>query len=183
MTALHYIGPRVLFSIHGLHAMPGSQPFMISFYKKDLSDSKAAKDVAQTPQNEPTTDITLHATNRVVRVLLVEDDLIIQKIHRMGLEKIGCQVDIAVTGEEAISKAKDQYDLIFRDIGLPDKNGFEVTAAIRQQESDTPQTPIVVLTAYTVDEVHAQCLAAGADEVFTKPLPMAKFQSIIEKYS
>src|ERR1700678_3501431 len=106
------------------------------------------------------------------KVLLVEDEPLIQKIHRLMLEKIGCEVELAGSGSEALNKIANHYDIIFMDIGLPDINGFEVTREFRQHEliNAHKPTPIIALTAYCLHEVRDKCEAVGINKIATKPI-------------
>lgn len=120
--------------------------------------------------------------SNIPSILLVEDEPIVQRIHRLILELISCQVDIASNGKEAIKKANNHYDLIFMDVGLSDIDGIQVTKIIRQYELEKKHTPIIMLTAYTGEDIKEKCLAAGANEVFNKPISTEKFKEIICKY-
>lgn len=114
-------------------------------------------------------------------VLLVEDDPIIQKVHRMMLEKIGCLVDVAANGHQAIALAEKQYDLILMDIGLPDMDGFTITSNIRLGSAKHTFTPIVAITAYG-EAVTEECLSAGIDEVATKPVRFEELCTLVKKW-
>lgn len=115
------------------------------------------------------------------RVLLVEDNPIVQKVHRNILEKIGCEVDLAENGCDALVKSKNLYDLIFMDIGLPGMDGLQVTTYIRQFNSDA-HIPIITLTAYGDEEAKANSLAAGSDEVITKPVSFFEFLRVLKRW-
>lgn len=120
------------------------------------------------------------------RVLLVEDNLLAQKATKFILEKFDCNIDVASSGEEALSQAtQEKYDLIFMDIGLPDKDGFEVTTEIRAWENlnNKERTPIFALTAHADLDHKRHCTKVGMDEVLTKPLLQEHKQAILERYS
>jgi CheY-like chemotaxis protein len=121
-----------------------------------------------------------NATTRPL-VLLVEDDLIVQKVNRILLEKSGCQVNAVKTGAEALAQINEQYDLVFMDLGLPDMTGYEATTQIRQKLG-AKRIPIIVLTAFDVGEVEEKCLSVGVNEVFSKTLPLDNFKNILERY-
>lgn len=114
-------------------------------------------------------------------VLLVEDDLLVQKINYVLLERAGCQVTAVGTGGQAVTEANDQYDLILMDLGLPDMTGYDAMSQIRQKLGNK-LTPIIVLTAFDVREVEEKCLAVGANEVFSKTLPPDDFEAIVHRY-
>src|ERR1700733_3765003 len=91
---------------------------------------------------------------RSVSVLLVEDDFLVRKITMALLTALNCQVAIAENAARALAKAKEAaYELIFLDIGLPDRSGDEVAREIRQDTNGCNQsTPIVAVTAHVDHE-------------------------------
>lgn len=117
------------------------------------------------------------------KILLVEDDQIVQKVHRMMLEHAGYQVDLAKDGPRALELcAQNNYDLILMDIGLPGMSGLDVTSQIRRQEGEGQHTPIIALTGYTHEEDRKNCLAIGMDDVITKPIAVIELQKIVERW-
>lgn len=118
------------------------------------------------------------------RVLLVEDNMLAQKATLFILKKFNCAIDTATTAEAALTQAKNNhYDIIFMDIGLPDRDGMEVTSEIRAWEKSQQKQPAMIfaLTAHA-DEAHKQqCLKSGMDEVFHKPLMPEHKQAILER--
>lgn len=119
-----------------------------------------------------------------IRVLVVEDNLLAQKIAAKAFAALGCEVDTADDGKAALEKhAGKVYDLILMDIGLPDMNGHEVTMEIRKKEKSTQRhTPIVALTAHADEEQKAKASAAGMDGFFAKPLMPPLAQQILTQY-
>lgn len=119
--------------------------------------------------------------SRKPKVLLVEDEPIIQKVHCLMLEKIGCDVDIASNGCEALKKSKNTYDIIFMDIGLPDITGIEVSHHLRAREHKhhLSATPIIAVTAFCLDDVREDCLRVGVNQLLAKPIDMKVFKQII----
>jgi two-component system aerobic respiration control sensor histidine kinase ArcB len=118
------------------------------------------------------------------KILLVEDDKLAQLIAAHILKEAGSIVEIADNAKTALALAKkNTYDLIFMDIGLPDKSGCEVTNEIRAWEKKKKKnTPIVALTAHIDNDSKQQCLKVGMDEVLTKPLDEKKSKDIFLKY-
>ncbi len=114
-------------------------------------------------------------------ILLVEDEVIVQRVHKMMLEKLGSQIDVVSSGEDALLKANNYYDLIFMDVGLPGINGIDTIKKIRTSNFKTKDLPIVVLTAFVGEEVRNECMTAGATAVFTKPVSIEKFEEILKK--
>jgi len=114
-----------------------------------------------------------------LQILLVEDIELNVMVAKALLEKLGQHVDVAVTGNEAITMARGkQYDLILLDIQLPDMNGFEV-ANVLHEESLVEQTSIVALTANVI-KTHQEFLDNGMDEVISKPIKKSR---IIEVFN
>ncbi|MFN8586797.1 MAG: response regulator [Candidatus Eisenbacteria bacterium] len=106
------------------------------------------------------------------RVLLVEDNAINQKVGRRMLEKLGCAVDVASNGLEALQQwGVHTYDAVFMDCDMPVMNGFDATLEIRRHEADNARrTPIVALTASVLPSDRERCLAAGMDDFVAKPV-------------
>lgn len=107
------------------------------------------------------------------KALLIEDNKIIQKIHKKYLEQLKYSVTLASTGVEALDYMRtDVFDLILMDIGLPDLNGFEVTMVHRTREKINAKRPafIIGLTAYSSEEIKHRCFEVGMDDVWVKPI-------------
>jgi CheY-like chemotaxis protein len=106
-----------------------------------------------------------------LRVLLVEDSLMNQRLIRGLLEKHGHQVTIANNGRQAIDLDLKQFDLVLMDVQMPEMDGFEATRLIREREGETGgHVPIVALTAHAMLGDRERCLAAGMDEYLAKPV-------------
>jgi signal transduction histidine kinase/ActR/RegA family two-component response regulator len=116
-------------------------------------------------------------------VLLVEDNLVNQKLAAKLLEKMGCEVDIANDGVDALDKFEEsKYDLVFMDCQMPNMDGFEATTRIRELESAT-RTPIIALTANSLPEDRARSFSVGMDEFLTKPVAKEQLQQALHKWS
>jgi two-component system, sensor histidine kinase and response regulator len=123
----------------------------------------------------------LHSSNPYI--LLVEDNLLIQIVHKHLLEELGYTVDVAATAEKCLAMLTNNYDLLLIDIGLPDMSGFELMQKIRSStETLTKNTPIIVLTGYSEEEERQHCLRAGANDVATKPISKATLAKLLDKY-
>lgn len=104
-------------------------------------------------------------------VLLVEDNLINQKIVILSLKKIVKNIEVANNGKEALDKfGTSKYDIILMDIQMPIMNGYVTTKKIREIESSTnSHTPIIAITANALLGDREECLAAGMDDYISKP--------------
>lgn len=127
-------------------------------------------------RSSPTKKITKPVTAEF-RVLLVEDDPIIQFIHKKMLEEYKCEIDIAPNGREAINMF-NQHDIVFVDLTLPDISGFEVIKAIKKLGN----SPIVALTAHTGEIERRGSLKAGANKFESKPISRDKLRKILGYY-
>jgi two-component system, sensor histidine kinase and response regulator len=117
-----------------------------------------------------------------VRILLVEDNPVNQKLAKLMLGKAGYQVEVASNGVEALgtyTATPDAFDLIFMDVQMPEMDGKEATQAIRQRGFD--QVPIIAMTAHAMKGDREMCLEAGMNDYITKPIKREAVFAIIEK--
>ena len=105
-------------------------------------------------------------------VLLVEDNKVNQMVARGMLNKLGYTVSVANNGKEAISILEDRpFNLILMDCLMPEMDGYEATAAIREKEKTSGgHIPIVAMTASVIEGEQARCLSAGMDDYLAKPV-------------
>ena len=118
---------------------------------------------------------------RGAHVLLVEDNPVNQQIAIRMLERRGHSVKAVGNGREALGLLEaEHFDLVLMDVQMPDVDGFEATAAIRNRESHTDaHMPIVAMTAHTMEGDRERCLDAGMDDYITKPIrPQALYRTI-----
>lgn len=118
-----------------------------------------------------------------LRLLLIEDNLVNQRIARMMFEGFGCRVDILNNGQEVMARLAElpNYDLIFMDVGLPDMSGFEITARLRQ-EASLKSMPIVAMTAHVLPEDRARAIEAGMNDVIAKPISYEEIRLVLENH-
>src|SRR5262249_20610177 len=133
---------------------------------------------------------TMRLTPR--RVLLAEDNIVNAKLATRLLERLGCRVDIANNGMEALKMGQSiPVDIVFMDCQMPGMDGFEATRAIRAWERSsrvgalivgpaTTRLPIVALTANAMQGDRERCLEAGMDDYITKPLSRRDLARVLE---
>jgi CheY-like chemotaxis protein len=130
---------------------------------------------APTPNNANTEAETF------ITILLVEDNVVNQKVAAQQLKRLGYAVHIANNGEEALAKLQVQeYRLILMDCQMPYMDGFAATRLIRQRESVLDKhTPIVAMTANAMDGDRTLCLEAGMDDYISKPVRIEQLRNIL----
>jgi signal transduction histidine kinase/DNA-binding response OmpR family regulator/HPt (histidine-containing phosphotransfer) domain-containing protein len=115
-------------------------------------------------------------------VLVAEDNPVSQEVARRMLETLGCTVDVAGTGAEALAAAREQkYALIFMDCQMPGMDGYEATRKLRAHERDR-HTPVVALTAGAMEGDAQRCLDAGMDAYLTKPVRLQDFGDALARW-
>ena len=120
-----------------------------------------------------------------LRVLLAEDNIVNQKVAVHMLSKLGCRVDVAADGEEAIRMWSTlPYDLVFMDCQMPKLDGFEATRIIRKQEAAKAlqSTPIIAMTANAMKGDKEACLAAGMDDYTSKPIHREELREVLSRW-
>jgi CheY-like chemotaxis protein len=118
----------------------------------------------------------------VLRVLLAEDNPVNQRVAARLLEKRGHHVALAINGREALAwLERERFDLILMDVQMPELDGIETTAIIRQREKrEGGHIPIVALTAHAMHGDRERCLDAGMDNYVNKPIDAVKFLETVE---
>jgi signal transduction histidine kinase/DNA-binding response OmpR family regulator len=116
-------------------------------------------------------------------ILLVEDHPVNQDVATSLLESWGHAVTPATSGPAALAALADRpFDLVLMDVQMPGMDGLETTAEIRRREQASgSRTPIIALTAHGTAADRARCLAAGMDDVVSKPLDARTLFQVIER--
>lgn len=118
-----------------------------------------------------------------IRILLVEDNFVNQKVIIRQLEKLGYRADIAGNGQEAVESVTTiPYDLVLMDCNMPVLDGYDATKIIRQTEK-IKDIPIIALTANAMKEDKDKCLAAGMNDYLTKPVNRNILSNTINKWA
>jgi two-component system sensor histidine kinase/response regulator len=117
------------------------------------------------------------------RILVVEDNVINQKVAAGQLRLLGYDPDIVASGAAAIEfMRRHRYDLILLDCQMPEMDGYEVASAIRRMENNTRRVPIVAMTAHAAQGERDRCIASGMDDFMTKPVSMQRLGEVLSRW-
>ena len=123
-------------------------------------------------------------TKTPIRVLVVEDNLVSQKVATRLLEKMRISVEIAVDGNEAVAKSADhKYAVILMDCQMPNMDGFEATKIIREREKPGEHIPIIAMTASAMKGDKERCLEAGMDDYLSKPVKWECIREMMDRWT
>jgi len=174
---------------HGLHAQlqtPVVRPVALAAALRAGIQSVAGR--AGSLESRRVQTQMLHQTADVrpvtrYRVLLADDNIVNQKLAVKMLEKLGCSVDLACNGREAVELAQQlPYDLVFMDCHMPEMDGFEATAEIRKHSASERRIPIVAVTADALAGDREKCLDAGMDGYISKPIKRDDLSRALEQW-
>ncbi len=119
-----------------------------------------------------------------LKILLVEDNAINQKVASKMLERLGLTCDVAGNGIEAVQMCRlISYDLVFMDMEMPEMDGLEATKMLIKIQHDLKKLPtIIAMTANAMEEDRKRCLEAGMHDFLPKPVKLEAMQDIIKKW-
>ena len=118
---------------------------------------------------------------RILRVLVIEDNEINQRVAQLQLEKLHCQVKLRSCGEAVLDEELSEFDLIFMDCHMPGMDGFEATRKIREMESGVEPSYIIAMTANAREADRKKCIMAGMNDFISKPVQLAELGKSINK--
>lgn len=124
-----------------------------------------------------------HSSSNRLKILLVEDDELSQRLFCLLFDRLGHNVEVASNGADAVAAVKDgNYDLVFMDIRMPIMGGLEATRRIRALEGDCSKIPIIAITASDLQGEERSSLAAGMNDHVHKPFDLKRIQQIIDAF-
>lgn len=120
-----------------------------------------------------------------LRVLLVEDNEVNCKVAAKMLERVGCKVDVATDGLEALRKTEqEEYDIVFMDVYMPRMDGYEATRLLRERENGSGRHQVIIaMTANAMEGDRENCLQAGMDDYLSKPFKEADLRAVLARWS
>lgn len=122
-----------------------------------------------------------------LRVLLVDDNILNQKLLKINLSKLNCLVTLANNGLEGVEFFKtEKFDVVLMDLMMPVMDGYEASREIRKIESEETErgyTPIIAFTANTLNNDFQKCIENGMDYLMEKPFNAYKFIEILDSFN
>lgn len=131
-------------------------------------------------------DLYGHGNTDDIRILIVEDNQINQRLAQALLQKLGYDPDVVTNGNEALKLLETQpYDLVFMDVQMPLMDGLETTQHIRNPDSTVidHDIPVIAMTAHAMKGDKEQCLDAGMNDYMSKPISAEQLFILMEKWS
>jgi CheY-like chemotaxis protein len=184
--------PLILFSSGNKPNFEDFNKIFVSFIRKPLKQQhllQALTDVFSKPtglvtRKRETIFNTLLGKQIPLKILIVEDDFINQKVIGKVLTKLGYQVDISNNGLEALTKMETTvYNLVFMDIQMPEMDGYETTVQIRRNARFKHSNLVIIaMTANAMQEDRDKCLSLGMNDYISKPVIAQEIEQIIRKW-
>lgn len=149
--------------------------FFFNLTLKQSSHAAAIKGVETKPKS---------VKNPGTKVLLVEDNVVNQKVATAILRKAGCVVETADNGQDAIQQVRvNDYDVLLMDCQMPVMDGFEATSHIRGMEKPLSDIPIIAITAHAMKDDKQKCIDGGMNDYVSKPVNRQALIDMINKYT
>jgi CheY-like chemotaxis protein len=138
------------------------------------------------PNNQPSPNSEHLDYSLPLRILLVDDNLLNQRLTLRQLQILGYGADVVSDGQAAVEAvARSPYDVVLMDCQMPGLNGFDATAAIRQWEEHTAQRPptiVIAMTASDLDQDRQRAIATGMNDYLTKPVRKEMLEALLGRW-
>ena len=153
---------------------PVTQKNFINVLRTVMGDSREEGQII-------TTHMATELTGKKIKILVAEDNPVNQKLIKILLKKLECEMDLAVNGKEAMERAASKkYDMCLMDLQMPVMGGIEATVKIRKSGN---AMPIIALTAVAFKEGRDKCFQAGMNDFLTRPIEPEKLKEKIMEWA
>jgi signal transduction histidine kinase/CheY-like chemotaxis protein len=157
-----------------------AKPFTTLDFQRVLARTLGLETMVSTEMTDPQGQYFASAH---MRVLLVEDHVINQKLATVLIERDGHTVQVANNGQEALDLLAEQpFDLVLMDMMMPVMDGIEATKRLRASEQGI-RMPVVAMTANAMPIDRERCLKAGMDDFISKPIEFAELRRVLGRYA
>jgi len=159
-----------------------------TFVMKPVRRAQLAAAIAQVIHRPPEAaspprEVPAAQASTSARILIVEDNVVNQKVAAGQLRHLGHGSEVVGSGAGAIEAIRSRgYDLVLLDCQMPDIDGYDVARAIRRMENGARRVPIVAMTAHALDGEREKCLAAGMDDYLRKPVSTQRLGAVLARW-
>ncbi len=158
------------------------KPIMRAALLEAVSHLAGNRTLTGLPDN--TQPVSLALAHQWLKVLLVEDNDVNERVANLLLQSLGCHVVTAKNGMVALEMLDHTFNIVLMDCQMPIMDGYETTKKIREMEGDSGRhVPIVALTASALDHDRLRCLQAGMDDHISKPITRASLMNTLVKFT
>lgn len=150
-----------------------------------IEQINAASDAMHGAEQIPVEKSLPKSQKEGLKVLVAEDNIVNQMVIKSMLQKLGCNIQVASNGCEAIVKyEEDLPDIVLMDISMPEMDGIEATAKIRAIQAQAGQhIPIIGVTAHALKEDRQRCIDAGMDDYLSKPVKLEPLRDMLDHWT
>jgi two-component system sensor histidine kinase/response regulator len=151
--------------------------------QEHLFSALFGKSMTQLPAAAPQPERPAAPLHSSRRVLVVDDNVVNQKVALRQLQKLGFAAEAVGNGIEALDAlGRIAYDLVLMDCQMPEMDGYEAAAELRRREDDSKRTPLIALTASASEADRRRCLAAGMDDFLAKPVRESDLAAMLHQW-
>jgi len=168
-------------SVESIEGVGSTFSFAVELKKQSVSKKQLSKG----GEENTTERVVSGAMVDKGRILLAEDHSTNRRVIKMMISSLGYRVDAVANGSLAVSALESaEYDLVLMDCQMPEMNGYQATAMIRDPQSAVRNhsIPVIALTANALEEIRRQCLAAGMNDFITKPVLVRQLEEVLGKW-
>ncbi len=149
-----------------------------------ISRGAARQPRSERSRRSSTRPASVAAGGSALRILVVEDNVVNQKVAVALLARAGHRVDVAPDGAQAVATVRSGgYDLVLMDIQMPEMDGYEATRTIRREEGPGAHIPVIGMTAHAMKGDREIALEAGMDDYLTKPISPALLYEMVGRWT